>query len=91
MNDTVSTGLELTIFMSNIAPAGNFYLIYLVCRFPTNTHLRIIIAIYFPLLLLSRSKDGCNGAESVRQWNVLFIVLFCSTTWLSSKYVMSTG
>lgn len=38
-----------------------------------------------------RSKDGCNGAESVRVSKVVFVILASTLAWITSKYFMSTG
>ena len=38
-----------------------------------------------------RSKDGCNGATSFRASNALFFVVTSMLTWMTSRYVLSTG
>ena len=90
MKDIAFTGLEHTIFTWNIAHAGN-----ISNKWINTTHgNRLFIFQLFAKTKIYhayRSKDGCNGATSFRASNALFFVVTSMLTWMTSRYVLSTG
>ena len=88
MKDIAFTGLEHTIFTWNIARAGN---ISNYMHQHNNNQLYISVFRQNEIYPSYRSKDGCNGATSFRASNALFFVVTSMLTWMTSRYVLSTG
>ena len=91
MKDIAFTGLEHTIFTWNIAHAGNIF--EHMDQHNTCYNRLSIFQLFTKTKIYPsyRSKDGCNGATSFRASNALLFVVTSMLTWMTSRYVLSTG